>query len=211
MPVSALGSFADAAQGLGKRQFKVRGNCHDFPRRLHLCAQQAARIREFVKRPLRNLDDHIVQGRLKAGTGLARDVICNLVEGVAKGKPCADFSDRISGCLGRKSRRTGDTGVHFNYRVFKAVRVQSELAVTAAYYTEGSDNIQRGSAKHLVFPVGQCQRRGHDNRITRVNADRIDVFHRAHGDHIPCSVPHRLKLDFLPAGDTLLHQHLTDG
>ena len=40
-------------------------------------------------------------------------------------------------------------------------------------------------------------------------ADRINILHVADGDHISGGIPHHLVLDFLPAGDAALHQHLS--
>ena len=43
-----------------------------------------------------------------------------------------------------------------------------------------------------------------------MNADRVDVFHRADGDDVALGVADDLKLDLLPAGDALLNQDLGD-
>ena len=42
-----------------------------------------------------------------------------------------------------------------------------------------------------------------------MNADRVQVFHVADGDHVACAVAHYLVLDFLPACDAALYQNLT--
>ena len=44
-----------------------------------------------------------------------------------------------------------------------------------------------------------------------VDADRVEVFHRADGDHVAVAVAQHFKLDLLPAVDVLFDQHLRDG
>ena len=41
-----------------------------------------------------------------------------------------------------------------------------------------------------------------------MHAHGVDVLHGAHGDHVARGVPHDLKLDFLPAGNAALNEHL---
>ncbi len=57
----------------------------------------------------------------------------------------------------------------------------------------------------MIFFVGQSLRRGHNNGVAGVDANRIDVFHVADGDAVACTVSHYFVLDFLPAGDAALH------
>ena len=42
-----------------------------------------------------------------------------------------------------------------------------------------------------------------------MDADRVQVFHVADGDHVACAVAHYLVLDLLPACDAALYQDLT--
>ena len=199
------------AHGLHQGHLEVRCDCHHFAGGLHLGAQAAAGVRELVKRPLGELHHDIVQGGLKAGAGLAGDVVQNLIEGVAKGQAGADLGDGIARGLGGQRGGARDAGVDLDNRVLEAVRVQGELAVAAAHDAEGGDDVQGGAAEHLVLPVRQGQCRRHDNGIAGVDADGVEVLHRADGDDIPGAVAHGLKLNLLPAGDALLHQDLGDG
>ncbi len=49
----------------------------------HLGAQRLVGVDELIKRPLRILDHDVVQRRLKAGAGLAGDIVGDLVQRVA--------------------------------------------------------------------------------------------------------------------------------
>ena len=166
---------------------------------------------ELVKGPLRQLHHHIVQRRLKAGAGLAGDVVGDLVQGIAQGQARADLRDRIAGGLRRQGRGTGNAGIDLDDRVFKALGVQRELTVAAADDAEGGDDIQRRTAQHLVLPVRQRQSRCHHDGIAGVNADRVEVLHAADGNHVAGRIAHGFKLDLLPAGHTLLDEHLGNG
>ncbi len=59
--------------------------------------------------------------------------------------------------------------------------------------------------------VGQRLDRRDDDRIAGVDAERIDVLHRADGDARVVGVAHHLVFDLLPADEALLDHHLADG
>ena len=84
-----------------------------------------------------------------------------------------------------------------------------ELDVTAAGVdADGADDGDADVAQALHLAVGEGQRRGDRDRVTRVYADRVDVFNRAHDDDVVRLVTHELKLVFLPAEDRLFQQDL---
>ena len=95
-----------AAHRLEECSLKGWRDRHDLTGRLHLRAELAGRARELVKRPLRELDDHIVERGLKAGAGLARDVVADLVKREPERDLGGDLGDRIAGCLGGERRGT---------------------------------------------------------------------------------------------------------
>ncbi|MPM17476.1 hypothetical protein SDC9_63871 [bioreactor metagenome] len=86
--------------------------------------------------------------------------------------------------------------------------MQSELAVAATLDAEGADDAARRRAQHLVFAVGERDRRRNDDAVPRVYADGVEVLHAADRNHVSVAVPHALERDFLPAGDTLFHEYL---
>ena len=101
--VRILGSiFSDAdclagverAHALQQRFFESAADGHHFADRFHLRAQALVGAGKFFELPLRNLHDHVIERRLKAGRRLARDVVGNLVERVADGQLGGDLRDR---------------------------------------------------------------------------------------------------------------------
>ena len=62
----------------------------------------------------------------------------------------------------------------------------------------------------LVFPVRQSLGRSHGDRVSRMDAHRVQVLDGADDDDVVPAVPHHLQLVFLPAGDGLLDQDLGD-
>ena len=210
-PVEGVQLDLAAPDGLHQGVFKAGADGHDLAGGLHGGAQLPAGACELVKGPLGNLHYHIIHAGFKAGTGLARDVVFDLVQGIAQGDLGGHLGDGVAGGLGGQGRGTGDTGVDLNNSVFKAVGVQSELAVAAAHDAQGRHDVQGGGAQHLIFLVGKGQGRGRHDGIAGVYAHRVEVFHGAHGDDVAHAVPHGLELDLLPAEDVLFHQHLVDG
>ena len=58
--------------------------------------------------------------------------------------------------------------------------------------------------------VGQRLDRRDDDRVAGVDAERVDVLHRAHGDARVVRVAHDLVLDLLPADEAALDHDLAD-
>ena len=199
-----------AAHRLEERRLKGGCDRHDLTGRLHLRAELAGCARELVKRPLRKLDDHIVERGLKAGAGLARDVVADLVKREPERDLGGDLGDRIAGCLGGERRGTRHTRVDLDDRIVKAVRIEGKLAVAPADDAERRNDVERRRAEHLIFLVREGQRGRHDDGIAGVDADGIDIFHRADGDDVAACVAHGLKLDLFPAVDILLYEDLRD-
>ena len=85
-----------------------------------------------------------------------------------------------------------------------------ELDVAATLDAERADDLQGGAAQPLVDGVGQGLDGRHDDRVAGVDAERIDVLHRAHGDARVVGVAHHLVLDFLPADQAFLDHDLAD-
>ncbi len=200
-----------AAHGLHQRHFEAVGDGHDLAGGLHLSAQRAARARKLVEGPLGEFDHHVVQRRLKAGAGLARDLVFDLVQRVAQRDLGGDLGDGIAGGLAGQRRRAGHAWVDLDDGVFEAVGIQRELAVAAAHDAQRRDDVQRGTAQHLIFLVREGQRRGDDDGVAGVHAHWVEVLHGAHGDGVARGIAHDLELDFLPARHGALDEHLGDG
>ena len=199
-----------AAHGLEQRALKICADGHDLARGLHLRAEAAGRAGEFVKRPLGEFHDDVVERRLKAGAGLAGDVVSDLVERVSEGDLGRDLCDRVAGRLRGECGRARHAGVDLDDGVVEAVGVERELAVAAADDAERGDDVQRRAAQHLKLLVRERQRRGDDDAVAGVHADGVKVFHAAHGDDVAGAVAHGLKLDLLPAVNVALDKDLRD-
>ena len=75
------------------------------------------------------------------------------------------------------------------------LRIDGELDVRPArLHADLPHHGDRGVAHPLIFLVGQRLRRGHGDRIARVNAHRVKVLDRADDDAIVVLVAHHLQL-----------------
>ena len=200
-----------SAHRLHQCRLKAGADCHDLAGGFHLRAELPADARELVKRPLGEFDHHIVQCRLEAGAGLARDVVSDFVQRVAERDFCGDLGNRVPGRLAGKRGGTRNARVDLDDGIFKGIRVQRELAVAPAHDSEGRDDLQRGTAQHLQLPVREGECRRHHDAVPGMHADGIHVLHAAHGNHVPARVPHGFKLDLLPAVNIPFHQDLRNG
>ena len=97
--VERVGRQLRSADRLHDRSLEIRRYRHDLAGRLHLRAELARRADELVERPFRELDDDVVDRRLEARAGLARDVVAYLVERVAEGYLGRDLGYRVAGRL----------------------------------------------------------------------------------------------------------------
>ena len=209
--IQAVQAHLRAADGLHQCHLKAGSDGHDLTGSLHLGTQLAAGVGKLVEGPLGHLHHDVVDGRLKAGAGLAGDVIFDLVQRVAKGDLRGDLGDRITGGLGGQGGGAADAGIHLNDRVLKAVRVQRQLHIAAAHDAQMGDDVQRGLPQHLELLVRQGLGGSHHDGVAGVNAYGVKVLHGADGDDIAHAVPHGLKFDLLPAEDGPLHQDLRNG
>ena len=88
-------------------------------------------------------------------------------------------------------------------------RVDRELDVRpAGLDADLADDQPRGVAHPLVFLVAERQDRRHGDAVAGVHAHRIDVLDRADDDEVVGDVAHHLELEFLPADDRFLDEHL---
>ena len=200
------------AQRLVQRLLERAADRHGLADRLHLRPEQVARLREFVEREARQLDDHVVDGRLERGRRLARDVVRNLVQAIADRQLGGDLGDRKAGRLARQRGRTRYARVHLDHDQPARIRVDGELDVRAAgIHADLADDAQRGVAQQLIFLVGQGLGRRDRDRVAGMHAQRVEVLDGADDDHVVAGVAHDLQLELLPAGDRLLDQHFVRG
>ena len=187
---------------------KAVADAHDLPGGLHLGGKGTLCRDKLVERQSGNLHHAVIQRGFKAGIGFLCYGIFDLVQGIAQRNLGGHLCDRVSRGLGGQGRRTAHPGIHLDDTVLKAGGMQGKLHIAASRDLQFADNMQSGSAQHLVFLVSQGLGRSHHDTVPGVYAHRIDVFHITHSDTVSRTVPHDLVFDFLPARDTALHQHL---
>ena len=119
--------------------------------------------------------------------------------------------DGVAAGLAGEGGGTADAGVDLDEVVLEALGVERELHVAAAFNLQRADDFQRAVPEHLVFLIGQRLAWADDDRVARVHAHGVEVFHVANGDGGVVGVPHHLVFNFLEALDALFHQHLPDG
>ena len=193
------------ADGLEQALLDGAADAHDLAGGLHLGGQLVRGVGELVKREARHLGDDIVDGRLEGGRGVGQ---LDLVEVHADGNLGGDAGDRVARRLRCEGRGARHAWVDLNEVVVEGLGVKRKLDVAAALDLQRADDLERAVAEHVVFVVGQGLRGGDDDRVTGVDADRVDVLHRADGDGGVVGVAHNLELDLLVALDALLDQHL---
>ena len=194
---------------LHQRSLKVIADTHDLSCSLHLGSQSPLGADKFVKGQSWDLYYAVIQHRLEAGICFAGNSIFDLIQGISQGNLCSHLSDRISCSLGSQGGRTGYTGIYLDNTVFKAVRVQGILHVTASGDPQLCDNVQSRSSQHLIFLVSQSLGRSHHDTVSCVNAYRVNIFHVADRDAVSCAVPHYFILDLFPSGNTALYQNFS--
>src|SRR5713101_71964 len=88
--------------------------------------------------------------------------------------------------------------------------MKRELHVAATLDAERADDPQRRAAEHLVLLVGERLRWRDDDRVTGVDAHRVEVLHVADRDAGISGIAHDLVLDLLPADERAFHEDLSD-
>src|SRR5690606_34559026 len=160
-----------------------------------------------------DLGDDIVDGGLERRRGgTAGDVVLQLIERVADRETRRDLGDGEAGGLGGEGGGARHARVHLDDDHAAIDRVDRELDVGAAGFdADLAQHSDAGVAHDLVFLVGQRQRRGDGDRVTGVDAHRVEVLDGADDDAIVLAVAHHLHLVLSPAEDALFDEHLVGG
>ena len=198
----------EGADGLHEAALEVVCNRHHLTGRLHLGTEDVLCGDELVERKTWHLDDTVIEHRLEGCIGLTGNGVLDFIEGVAQCDLRGHLRDRVTGRLRCEGGGSGYTRVYLDDTVLEALRVQSILYITAAGDAELGDDIERGGTEHLVLLIRQRLGRSHDDGVTCVDANRVEVLHITYGDDIARRITHHLVLDFLPAGDAALDQNL---
>ena len=122
-----------AADRLHEGLLKGAADSHDFTGRLHLRAEGAFGVYEFIERPFREFQYDVVDGGLKARAGLTGHGVLDLIQRISDGYAGSDLRDRIAGSLGGKGGGARYSRVHLDDLVLETVGIKGELAVAAAF------------------------------------------------------------------------------
>ena len=202
--------LAGAAR-LQERLAERAADAHRLSDRLHLRAECRVRAGELLEGKPRELDDHVVEGRLEACGCRAGQIVRDLVERVADRELRGDLGDRIAGRLRGERGGARDARVHLDHAELAASPLARELDVRAAAVDpDGADDGDRRVAELLVGLVREGHLRRHGHRVARVDPHRIEVLDRADHDRVVMAVAHQLELELVPAEERLLDEHLAD-
>ena len=184
---------------------------HHLADRFHRGGQRRIGAGKLLEGKARDFGDDIVDRRLERGRRrAARDVVLQLVQRVADRQPGRDLGDRKAGRLGSECRGARHARVHLDDDEASVGGIDGELHVRpAGLDPDLAQHRDRGVAHHLVFLVGERQRRRHRDRVARVHAHRIDVLDRADDDAVVRLVADDLHLELFPAEHAFLDQHLS--
>ena len=204
----AVHALSDHPQALLDHFLEVTADGHHLADRLHARSQLARDALELAQVPARYLADDIVERRLEAGRRALGHVVLQLVQTVAEAELRGYERERVAGGLGRQRRRAAQTRVDLDHAVVLRVRVEGVLHVALADHADVADDLDRQLAQLVVLGVRQRLRRGDDDALAGVDAQRVEVLHVADRDAVVVAVAHDLVLDLLPALERLFDEYL---
>ena len=199
-------------KGLLKRFRETAADGHGLADRFHRSRQHRFGAGEFLEGEPGNLGDHVVDGRFERRRSDAGNVIVKLIEPIADGKFGRHFGDGEARRFRGKRRRARNSRVHLDDHQPPVLRIDRELDIgTAGVDADFAQYRNRSVAHHLIFLVGEGQRRRYRYRISSVNAHRIDVLDGAHDDAVVRVVADDFHLEFLPSEQRFLDENLFRG
>ena len=71
-----------------------------------------------------------------------------------------------------------------------------------------TDTLHGDVLQHLHLLVGKRTGRSYYDRLTRVDTQWVEVFHRGNGEAAVVRITDALELNLLPSFQTLLNEHL---
>ena len=134
---------------------------------MHKADQQTVSRRQTAQR-----------AEFEAGARLARDRVADLVERNAEAQLGGNEGQRVARRLARQRRRAAQARVDLDDAVLLRVRVERVLDVALADYAQVPDDVDGRRAEHVVVGVVERLRRRNDDRVARVDAERVEVLQR---------------------------------
>mmetsp|Transcript_53712 Transcript_53712/g.150040 ORF Transcript_53712/g.150040 Transcript_53712/m.150040 type:complete len:338 (-) Transcript_53712:1913-2926(-) len=206
--VEALAGLVDHAQSLLDGLLERAPDGHHFSHALHAAADLRVHRREFAQVPAGNLRDDVVEARLEAGSGAPCDAVAQIHQVAAQGQLRSDVRKRVPGRLRRQRAAPRQARVDLDDAELLAVRVHCVLDVAFPHHAQMAHHLQGTLPQPEVLRIRERLRGGDDDRVSRVDAHRVEILHVAHRDAVVVRVPHHLVLELLPALQTLVHDHL---
>ena len=87
-----------------------------------------------------------------------------------------------------------------------AIAVITFAAISWIYFYP--NDVNGDVLQHLHLLIGERTGGSHDDRLTRVDAQRVEVFHRGNGEAVVVGIADALELNLLPAFQTLFNKNL---
>ena len=182
---------------------------HHLAHRFHLGGEKVVGAGEFLEGEARHLGDHVVDAGLEAGRRLAGDVVGNLVEGESDGELGGDLRDGKAGRLRCQGRRSGDARVHLDHHQRTVFGIDGELDVRApGVDADLADDGHGRIPHHLILAVRERLGGSDGDRVTGVDAHRVEVLDGADDDDVVRPIAHHLELVLLPSEHAPLDQAL---
>ena len=172
-----------------------------FHRRAEL-ALDAAKLRQV---PSWNLHSYVVECRFEEGRRGLGDRVLQFEETIAQSQLRRDEGKWIARGLGGQRRRAAEAGVYFDDAIVFRLRVEGILHVAFAHDADVSDDFDGQRTQFVVLAIGERLRRSDDNRLSRMDAQWVEVLHVADGDTVVVAVAHHLIFYLFPTPQRFLH------
>ena len=209
--LKAVRGYLQGTDRLLQGLFECAPYRHDLAHRFHLRAEDVFSLRKFFKGKTRDLDHHIVNGRLETGRGLPGDVIGDLIQGIADRQFGCDLGYRKPGGLTGQGRASGNPRVHLDHHQTAIFGMDGKLDIRSpGIHPNFTDHLERGVAHDLILFIREGLGWGYGDRVSRMYPHRVKILDGADDHHVVFVIAHHFELKLFPPQDRLLDQHLMD-
>ena len=203
----AVHALSDHAQTLLDHLLKRAADTHNLAHGLHRRTDLTAHACKLRQVPAGDLADHIVELRSHVCTRCGAH-LANLIQRVSEGDLGSYEGEGIAGGLTCKCRGAAQAGVDLDDTVVVGLGVECELNITLTDDAQMLHALDGDLLQHLHLLLLQRACRSHHNRLSGVDAERVEVLHRGHGEAAVIGIADALELDLLPALQRLLYKDL---
>mmetsp|Transcript_75052 Transcript_75052/g.200264 ORF Transcript_75052/g.200264 Transcript_75052/m.200264 type:complete len:250 (+) Transcript_75052:2635-3384(+) len=196
------------AQSLLDHFLEFSPDRHHLSHRLHSRTHFTVHRRKLLQIPSRNLHHAVVQARLETSSGGLRHLVPQRHQTVPQGQLRGHVGKRISGGFGSQGRRSRQPSVDLNDTKLVRFGINTVLDVALPDHTDVSNHINCALSQGEILSIRQCLRRRHNDGIPSVNPHGVKILHVANGDTVVKRISHNLILQFLPALQRSVNDHL---